>query len=180
MFTHSLSFIYKIVLTVVMLVTTAYAQAGKDPFTDQKHPLISSVLTDLSVGELYIHGKNFTIHSNLRVSLGGTELVVISADDELIKAWLPAGITAGDYLLLASMGKGNSKKPNVTFSTSYNLTIGAVGEQGPQGDKGPMGLQGPKGEPGTNGINLLFIGQSCPPGEYVVGFTDATALICKP
>lgn len=51
----------------------------------------------------------------------------------------------GDYLLRVTNGKGESQ------GDEYDLTIGAVGPEGPQGEPGPEGPQGPQGAPGPEG-----------------------------
>jgi cysteine-rich repeat protein len=51
---------------------------------------------------------------------------------------------------------------------------GPPGPQGEQGPPGPQGEQGPQGPPGT----IPFAGQSCPPGQFVTGFTTEGQLIC--
>ena len=126
-------------------------------------------MADLDSGEIYIQGKNFTRHGALQVTLSETVLTLISADNTMIKAYLPLGLTAGDYLLVVATGekhdedkknKKDDEDEHYEHATKYALTIGGVGLQGdpgPQGDTGPQGLigltgaQGLKGDTGTTG-----------------------------
>lgn len=123
---------------------------------------------DPAVNGIFIQGTGFVGNhadedesDNLRVSLGGEELDVVSVTDTLIQAILPAAVQPGDYLLTVSIGHG--KKDN----DAYALTVGAVGPQGPQGPPGPQG--GPPGQARA---------QSCPQGEFVTGFDQNGDIIC--
>jgi hypothetical protein len=74
-------------------------------------------------------------------------LVIVGVPtNETIVALLPENIVAGDYLLTVATGTGQSQ------TDEYDLTIGAVGPQGPQGERGPQGEQGSQGEQGTQGV----------------------------
>lgn len=53
---------------------------------------------------------------------------------------------------------------------------GAEGPAGPPGVPGPPGPEGPEGPPG----NLVLAGQTCPVGEFVVGFDESGNILCRP
>ncbi len=73
---------------------------------------------------------------NVLSTTGGTEIV----------AECPGGMCAdGDFLLEVITGNG------VQHYDEYDLTIGAVGPQGPQGDTGPVGPRGETGPVGPQG-----------------------------
>ncbi|MDJ0833939.1 MAG: MopE-related protein [Gammaproteobacteria bacterium] len=119
--------------------------------------LVTSVQTDLAANEITILGQRLTGRKFKgddddrkkprnrvpEVTLGNNTLQVLNYSSEQITAMLPDGIEAGDYLLTVSAGRG------IRNNDSYALTIGAVGQTGPQGEVGP---QGPQGEQGAQGI----------------------------
>ena len=78
-----------------------------------------------------IHGRNFDC-DDLIVTVGDYDPLTVTScspdPDEIIEANLPEGIGAGDYLLKIQCGPSNFQ------SDTYNLTIGAVGPEGPQGE----------------------------------------------
>ncbi len=117
----------------------------------------------------------------VRVSLGEQgELKVLSASGNQILVLCPAPdytCADGDYLLTVSVLPGRKARYDDDdedededededdyddhwprpFTVAYDLTIGAVGPQGPKGDtgdqgpKGDTGAQGPKGDKGDKG-----------------------------
>lgn len=130
---------------------------GPEYKVSDKQMVITQVQLDLDGNEIYIHGLRLTgKHDDTppSVTLAGTELDVASATDNLITAWLPPGIQAGDYLLAVSTGWG------VKDNDTYDLTIGTVGLQSPQGDPGSAGPTGEKGDQAEPGL-------AGPPGERV-------------
>lgn len=144
-------------LAILMFTGTAIAgdkdkdDDDEDEYKDKhrKTLKIIQVTVDVDSAELYIHGKNLQRKNRIpRVKLAGNELVVSSVTNELIIASLQPGTLAGDYLLMVSSGRGETKRD------TYDLTIGAVGPVGPQGPQGEIGLtgaQGMKGETGATG-----------------------------
>ncbi len=54
---------------------------------------------------------------------------------------------------------------------------GPQGIQGVAGPAGPQGPQGPKGDTGPAGVNVAA-GQSCPTGQFVMGFTSNGDISC--
>ena len=69
---------------------------------------------------------------------------LLDPDNEIIIE-LPPYIQDGDYTLTIQTGS------SVHQYDTYNLTIGAVGPEGPPGEQGPEGAQGPQGEQGATG-----------------------------
>jgi hypothetical protein len=133
--------------------------------------------------QIVISGKDFLFGPGpLVVTLGnfGAISIVGVPTHTMISAKLPLHIPAGDYLLTVSRGSGQSQ------NDEYDLTIGAVGPQGPigetgpQGPKGDTGEQGPIGETGPQGLpgNLGLAGQQCPSGVFVNGFDASGNIIC--
>lgn len=127
------------ILMAFTMVTGSALASGRDKDNDKddqkdkhrKNLQINQVTVDFVSGELYIHGQNLIRKNrNPKVTLGGNELVVSSATSALVIASLQPGTLAGDYLLIVSSGRGETKRG------SYDLTIGAVGLQGPQGPAG--------------------------------------------
>lgn len=112
-------------------------------------PLDPLVIENVFVGDdnLSISGQNFDNGDSPTVSLSGVgELMVTQSNSSMIVASFPAGSLAdGDYLLTISTG------PEPGQTGSYNLTIGAVGNQGPPGPQGPQGETGPEGPQGPQG-----------------------------
>jgi hypothetical protein len=107
--------------------------------------LITDARVDLSASTLLIRGRNLDNGAAPTVKLGDATLAVSSYDANAITAELPAGIHAGDYLLIVTTGTA------VMNYDAFNLTIGAVGPQGPQGAMGPQGPAGPQGAVGPQG-----------------------------
>ena len=133
-------------MVCMMALMGGVAYAGDNQEKEKDRAQITSVATDLNSGEIHINGLNLPQEELTSVTLGGVELVIISSGENWLDAYLPAGTTAGDYHLVIN-GKHNK-------SVAYDLTIGAVGPQGPagsQGATGPMGPQGPTGKRGPMG-----------------------------
>ncbi len=87
------------------------------------------------------------------VTLGGIALPVLNLDANNILAELPAGLPAGDYLLIVSTVNSDDDDDDDGGGENvlYDLTIGAVGPVGPQGPQGKPGEQGSQGKPGEQG-----------------------------
>ncbi len=129
----------------IFLLLIASLAAAKPP---GGHLNINQVLVDdpNEPTSIEIVGEDLLFGSDGPVVMLGEyvdPLVIVGVPtDEVIVALLPENIVAGDYLLTVSNGNGQSQ------NDEYDLTIGAVGPQGPQGEPGP---QGPHGEPGPAG-----------------------------
>src|SRR5438132_7847156 len=96
-------------------------------------------------GTLHATGQNLC--SAPTVSLNGVGLTPSNATPTSFDVSV-AGVTPGSYLLSVSCGSAP------TASADFDVTLGAVGPQG------PIGLQGPAGPPGPQGIQ----GAVGPPG----------------
>ena len=106
---------------------------------------VLSAAADDSLGVLTINGVNFG-KKRLVVTLEGRGLVVLSQTQSRILAGLPVGIRPGSYVLTVSH--------NYSWTggwSAFEVTIGAVGPQGPQGEQGPQGIQGIQGNDGPQG-----------------------------
>lgn len=161
---------YKSIISIflIFIMFSASAFANKDDDKHESALSITQVTVDLSNNEIYIYGNNLEgNYSDPIVALSGADLVVSSASDSMIVAYLNPGTLDGDYLLTVITGMGETKRG------SYDLTIGAVGPQGPQGDVGPQGpkgdtgAQGPKGDKGDTGAQgpRGFTGARGPKGD---------------
>jgi hypothetical protein len=92
------------------------------------------------------------------VKIDGAILTLVSSSSTQIVADLPAGLTAGTFLLQVGTG-------------TFDVTNGAVGPQGAAGPTGPAGPQGPMGPAGATGATGA-IGPAGPTGA-----TGATGAI---
>src|SRR3990172_4157591 len=134
---------------------------------------IISVFVDFVNETILIVGENLapsTVGVSPVVIIGDDALSVMSFSNNDIVAEFPAGgIADGDYLLTVTKGT------TATDKDTYDLTIGAVGPEGPQGEPGPEGPQGeigppgPQGEPGLQGLQGEIgpqgpLGETGPPG----------------
>ena len=112
---------------------------------------IKSVSLDMDNGIMTIIGENFNIGPKpTTVSLGGTNLNIISNDGSTIVVELPENLSPGEYDLLVKSGPGKRKMDN------ESITIGNQGPQGDQGDQGEQGVQGtpgPRGPQGPQGVS---------------------------
>ena len=150
---------------VLLLVITGPAWSAQPP---GGHLNITEVEVDdpNTPMSITIMGEDLDFGGELDVTLGGyASLIIISATDTTIVATLPAGIMPGDYLLTVSRGEGQSQ------NDEYDLTIGAVGPQGPAGADGADGPAGADGTDGATGPAAVFNVFTCmpDPGEPQVG-----------
>ena len=161
-------------LLIMLLAVCMSASA----FAKDKDPQISEVL--VAGDQVFIVGSNF---DEPEVSLGKFGLLLLNGiqSPDLIVAYLPDPIEPGDYQLTVS--QGNKSKVQV----DYDLTIGAVGPQGPpgadstvpgpQGDPGADGTIGPQGEKGDPGLTLPI---TCESGEALNGIDVDGLPVCVP
>jgi collagen triple helix repeat protein len=128
-------------------------QAGQTPIPQLQ---IDEVYVDFGARTITIRGRNFNAGPSLYVSLGSFGDITSSCTANLTS--LPHTIACkfsssglpedGDYRLRVVTG------PSQTQADEYDLTVGAVGPQGPQGlagSQGPQGVQGPAGPQGPQG-----------------------------
>jgi hypothetical protein len=119
------------ILSLSLAGQSALAGQNKNNSPTNRELIITEVSIDFDSGTIVIRGDNFDNGGTPTVLLGNdTESLTLMSDytaDE-ITAELPA-IPDGDYRLTVYTGNGT-----INYD-SYDLTIGAVGPQGPKGDK---------------------------------------------
>jgi hypothetical protein len=124
---------------------------------------IKSAITDENLETIDINGNNFG--DNPQVKLNDESLTVISFSNTYIEAELPTDITPGTYRLAVAQSGSFNQPPK---SDIIDVTIGAIGPEGPQGEQGPIGPPGPKGDTGSPGPKG-DTGATGPPGP--IGLT---------
>lgn len=168
-------------LLLSLLATCAFATNA---------PSVVSTSTDAALTQLTISGSGFSpTNTAPLVNLGSANLSIVSFTDAQIVAALPSNEAAGSYSLTVTETGGGSK------TTTFGVTIGAVGPQGPIGPQGPAGAngvpgatrpQGPTGPQGAQGVagasafagtwqsgasygvgQIVFWSPSGPPGVYI-------------
>ena len=118
-------------LVLLVAASVVYSQANaQTPAAAQ--PLITEALVDVGTAALTINGYDFPA-SVPQVTLGMTELAVVSATESALLAGLPE-LLPGTYLLAATWPEG--------VSAVFFLTVGAAGPAGPPGPQGPQGGAG--------------------------------------
>ena len=130
-----------IIRRALALAASALALASPSAFAAFA---LMSATADLSTQTLVVRGTDIVAIPNrsVRVFLGALELPVIRSTSSQVEAALPGTTPAGSYLVVVTIGPGNSQTDELW------VTVGAVGPQGPKGD---TGLQGPKGDTGAQG-----------------------------
>lgn len=113
-------------------------------------PVILNAVADLAHSQLVINGRGFNGHGALHVMLNGAALPIVSSTSRRIVATLPAVVEPGSYLL--NVGRGHEHRGQDDDFDAFEITIGAVGPQGPPGPQGVSGPQGPMGVPGPQGV----------------------------
>lgn len=124
-------------------------------FADGGNAAISAASADEGLVHLTIRGYNFSKVKSIKLWLSGvpTPLAIVSADDHMLVALLPPGISSGTYAVSLSAGQGGDANTVDDFFVALG-TIGPQGPAGPKGDPGQAGAQGPagaKGDPGQAG-----------------------------
>ena len=165
-----------ILLFSVSMREESVLAAKPQPTPPGHHLNITEVQVDLTEAfeSLTILGKHFDFGPGpLVVTLAGTQLTIDQGLTDVtqgrIVTHLPALFTQpGDYLLVVSTGNGQSQ------NDEYDLTIGAVGPQGPEGEVGQDGAAGQDGADGKDGTNGTD-GTSCTITGTVVSCTDDTS-----
>jgi len=102
---------------------------------------IDNATANYTTNQLTITGSGFATTAPA-VKINGASVTVVSHNTTKIVVDLPSGLAAGSYLLSVTQG---------TTTTSFDLTLGAVGPQGPQGPAGPAGPAGAEGPSGPTG-----------------------------
>lgn len=103
---------------------------------------INAASANGTMTSLHIEGQSLC--ASPTVTLNGAGLTT-SSSAGAIDAALPVGIAPGSYLLTVSCGAAT------TDNAAFEVTLGAVGPQGPKGDAGATGIQGPAGLQGPIG-----------------------------
>ena len=125
---RSRGFWFLAALALLVSGGVVYLQANaQTPLVSQ--PLITEALVDVEQAALTINGYDFPT-SVPEVTLGMTELAVVSATESAVLTGLPE-LLPGTYLLAATWPEG--------VGAIFFLTVGAAGPAGPPG---PQGLQG--------------------------------------
>ena len=125
---RSRGFWFLAALALLVSGGVVYLQANaQTPLVPQ--PLITEALVDVEHAALTINGYDFPA-SVPEVTLGMTELAVVSATESAVLTGLPE-LLPGTYLLAATWPEG--------VGAMFYLTVGAVGPAGPQGLQGPQG-----------------------------------------
>ena len=112
-------------LALLVSAGVVYVQANAQT-APARHPVITEALVDVEHAALTINGYDFPA-SVPEVTLGMTELAVVSATESAVVTGLPE-LLPGTYLLAATW----SGEAGAVFY----LTVGAVGPVGPQGPQG--------------------------------------------
>ena len=116
-------------LAVFVASSVVYLQANvQQPATPQ--PLITEALINVEKAALTVNGYDFP-ESVPQVTLGMTELAVVSATESAVLTGLPE-LLPGTYLLAATWPEG--------VGAVFFLTVGAVGPPGPPGPQGGAGV----------------------------------------
>ena len=125
---------------VVLGAALQFAGSALAQTTDATHRILNAT-ANLATSQLTLQGVNFP--ADVVVVLNGEPLTVTSVGATSIVATLPSVIVAtpGTYALTL-------EKPRNTVLSRFDVTIGAVGAQGPQG---VAGAQGPAGQEGAVG-----------------------------
>ena len=116
-------FLAALALSVSAGVVYLQANAQTAPV---RQPVISEALVNVEQAALTINGYDFPA-SVPEVTLGMTELAVVSATESAVVTGLPE-LLPGTYLLAATWTEGTG--------AVFYLTVGAVGPIGPQGPQG--------------------------------------------
>jgi hypothetical protein len=147
--TEKVLFVQTLIIICVLTVGQITVEAKTNNFRQLS---ITAVHVDLVDKHIHIYGNNFNNGKPPSVTLAGEEVDILPGftATEIISK-LPPEVKDGDYLLTVSTGTGISRYDE------HDLTIGAVGPQGPAGPQGeigatgPPGPQGPKGDKGDTG-----------------------------
>src|SRR5690348_7698231 len=94
-------------------------------------PFVTSSTIDYGLNQISVRGTNLGSVAPT-VQLKGVQLIVVSytsgPPEQVVVAVLPAGLTAGTYRLVVTLGNNQMATADVTY--------GAIGPQGPTGPQG--------------------------------------------
>lgn len=139
--------IFTAVVLALCTTITAGARSG-----DEKQLVIFSASADRGNETLTIRGVNLGDRTAF-VYFEEQPMTILSASDDQVVVYLPAGVPDGTYLVTVTRGKAPQARGvfNVALTTASNGVIGAVGPAGPPGAPGPAGPQGAQGLTGPAG-----------------------------
>jgi hypothetical protein len=135
---------HRLVLFALALLAIPGLAAAQEGF----FPYILNVTENAAGTQITINGNGFG-KKTPKVTLGATELTVVSSSESSITAALPSGIAAGAYLVIVENKDWAWGPQQVAV---FEAAIGAIGPVGPQGPQGPQGIQGPQGPQGPQGV----------------------------
>lgn len=133
----------QIVLAILLMGFTGIASATFG--LRMQNAIVIESESDGEPDQLVITGRNFHIGGRLKLTLGGTPLEVLDRTANVILAEIPNDVLPGNYVLIAWSGRGRIRED------SMDVTIGAVGPEGPEGPEGDDGPEGPAGARGPAG-----------------------------
>jgi hypothetical protein len=120
-------------------------------------PRILEVRADLAAETLEIRGEGFVskrrdehgvdVMLSPLITLAGVPLAPLSLSDTEIVAQLPSGLAPGSYRLMLTSAREHERA-----AATFDVTVGAIGPQGPAGPAGPAGEPGAQGPAGARGL----------------------------
>jgi len=150
---------YLKIFPIVLILCSSWWATGVAAHDSNKNdPNIIEAFADIGAGEVEIIGSNFGTSPTVSLGEFGLLNVTLTMDSKILTD-LPVGILPGDYLLMVSRSRNKEDNDDDddhdgggNKTALYDLTVGAVGPQGPAGSPGVDGAPGPQGEPGPQGV----------------------------
>jgi hypothetical protein len=96
-------------------------------------PVIRSATVDLLAERILISGIG--LDRVVEVRLGSDNLFILTKSAATIEVELPPGLDPGSYRL--SVKESGTRRNPSDWVNALDITIGALGPEGPQGDPGP-------------------------------------------
>ena len=153
----------KVLIQNCLLAAILFTAALQPLRADTNSPSITGVAVNYAGNTLTISGSNLLGQSGAggaSVTLANTALTILSSSATTVTAGFPAAsppssFAPGSYSLSVVFLKRDGKPDtDTTHQATFEVTLGAVGPQGPagpQGSAGPAGPQGPAGPAGAKG-----------------------------
>jgi hypothetical protein len=127
----------RILFAMLLLLTPSFVFAAQTP-------VVNSGAINYTTNQITLTGSGFLpAKAAPSVLVNNIKATVVSDTATQIVATLPAGLTAGTFIVSVTNSQGNVG----TFDVAY----GAIGPQGPAGAPGPVGSPGPAGAMGPAG-----------------------------
>ena len=182
------------IASVAALPRPALANYGGD-----NNAVITSAAGDAAMVNLTINGSGFNSIKYLNVYLSGNSnaLTILSKNDKVIVARLPAGTKAGTYSVILSSAKSKNGSGDDNSDDDFEefyVTLGsggggtgpagpagppgATGPQGATGPAGPQGATGPQGPEGTFSGSCTSVTGAAIVGNNQNGSYDTTTVTC--